>query len=206
MNASDAPVADSNATPRSVLARLAQAPAEADWQRLDGVYRPFVAGWLRRAGVPDADADDLTQDVFGVMVKELPTFRHSERTGAFRCWLRGVLVNRTRWYWRNKQYAPQATADDVLQQLEDPSSGLSGQWDREHDEHVARRILAALEPEFAPATWAAFRRQVFEGASAADTAAELELTVNAVLIAKSRVLRRFRTEVEGLIAADANLL
>ena len=50
-----------------------------------------------------------------------------------------------------------------------------------------------------PGTWQAFRRQVLDGQSASAAATELGVTVNAVLIAKSRVLRRFREEVAGLL-------
>jgi RNA polymerase sigma-70 factor, ECF subfamily len=90
-------------------------------------------------------------------------------------------------------------AGDRLAQLADPASGLSRQWDADHDRHVARRLMDLLEPEFSPATWAAFRRQVVDGLSASAAAAELNTTVNAVLLAKSRVLRRLRDEAAGLI-------
>ena len=65
--------------------------------------------------------------------------------------------------------------------------------------HVARRLLELLEPEFTPPTWRAFQRQALDGATAARTAEELGLTVNAVLIAKSRVLQRLRAEAAGLL-------
>jgi RNA polymerase sigma-70 factor (ECF subfamily) len=186
-------------TPRSLLARLADAPAEADWRRLVQLYQPFIGGWLARAGVPDQDAADLGQDVLATLVREIGGFRHADRTGAFRKWLRTVVVHRTRNYWRGRDRAAAAAA--VLDELADPSSGLSGEWDREHDAHVARRLLAAVEGEFAPHTWVAFRRQVLDGLRAADAAIELGTTVNAVLIAKSRVLRRLRQEAGGLVDA-----
>jgi RNA polymerase sigma-70 factor (ECF subfamily) len=187
-------------TPRSLLQRLANQPDETDWRTLVTLYQPFIARWLGRAGVVADDADDLAQEVLTVVVKEVPGFRHSRMTGAFRKWLRTVVVNRTRGYWRSKQTRPQHQEEpDVLAALEDPSSGLSGEWDRDHDAHVARRLLDALEGEFSPTTWTAFRRQVVDGAKAAEVAAELGVSTNAVLVAKSRVLRRFRAEAEGLI-------
>jgi RNA polymerase sigma-70 factor (ECF subfamily) len=73
------------------------------------------------------------------------------------------------------------------------------QWDREHEEHVVRRLLELLEGEFNPKTLQAFRRQVFDGAEAEAVAAELEMTVPAVYVAKSRVLARLRKEAEGLL-------
>jgi RNA polymerase sigma-70 factor (ECF subfamily) len=187
-------------TPRSLLQRIAESSAEADWRRLVALYQPFIGKWLGRAGIPTADADDLTQEVLTVVVKELPGFEHSERVGAFRNWLRTVVVNRTRGYWRSKQTRPkEQDGEAAIALLEDPSSGLSGEWDREHDAYVVRQLLESLEGEFSPTTWAAFRRQMMDGAKAAEVAAELGLTTNAVLVAKSRVLRRFRAEAAGLI-------
>jgi RNA polymerase sigma-70 factor (ECF subfamily) len=89
--------------------------------------------------------------------------------------------------------------DSALDRLADPASDLSRLWDREHDEFVLNRLLGLIEPEFRPATWQAFRRQVIDGASPDIVAAELGLSVNAVLIAKSRVLSRLRRNAEGLV-------
>ncbi len=87
----------------------------------------------------------------------------------------------------------------MLDQLEDPASNLSRRWDREHDQHVLERLLELIEPDFRPATWQAFRRQVIDGASPETVAAELGLTVNAVLIAKSRALSHLRRNAAGLV-------
>src|SRR5262249_42556003 len=149
------------------------------------------------------DADDLVQDVLAVVVRELPRFEHNRRTGAFRSWLRTILVHRLRDFWRARQYQPAATGDSAvlrhLEELEDPASGLSRLWDQEHDGHVVRRLLDLIEPEVAPSTWQAFRRVALEGKDEETVAAELGLSVNAVFIAKSRVLARLRREAKGLI-------
>ena len=84
-------------------------------------------------------------------------------------------------------------------QLQEPESDLSRAWDREHVEFVARRLLELMEVEFSPTTWRAFRRQVLDGLKPAEVAAELGTSVNAVLLAKSRVLARVRKEGRGLI-------
>jgi RNA polymerase sigma-70 factor (ECF subfamily) len=87
----------------------------------------------------------------------------------------------------------------LLDQLEDPNSDLSRLWDQEHDQHVVRRLLDLIEPDFRPTTRQAFRRQVVDGAPAEVVALELGLTVNAVLIAKSRVLQQLRRQAGGLV-------
>jgi RNA polymerase sigma-70 factor (ECF subfamily) len=106
-------------------------------------------------------------------------------------------------YLRRQQYRPAATGDsDFLRQLdelESPQSALSRQWDREHDEHVAASLLRRVQGDFAPATWQAFRRHVLDAEPAARVAEELGLSLNSVLLAKSRVLKRLRQELAGLV-------
>jgi RNA polymerase sigma-70 factor, ECF subfamily len=76
---------------------------------------------------------------------------------------------------------------------------LGRQWDREHDEFHAGRAMRTIQGDFAPATWAAFRRQVIDGRPPVEVADELGLTLNAVILAKSRVLKRLREELRGLV-------
>jgi RNA polymerase sigma-70 factor (ECF subfamily) len=56
-----------------------------------------------------------------------------------------------------------------------------------------------VESDFTPQRWQAFRRQVFEHRSPAEVAAELGLSVNSVLLARSRVMKRLREELRGQI-------
>ncbi len=184
-------------TPISLLERLRVGPDAGSWQRLVDLYTPLIRGWLARYHVQPSDLDDLTQEVFGTLLAELPHFQHDLRRGAFRRWLRNIAVNRLRSFWRSRKASP--TDDDLLTQLEDPASDPNRRWDEEHDRFVARRLLELLEPEFEPATWAAFRLLVLEGIETREVATRLNVTPNAVRIAKSRVLSRFRQEIDGLI-------
>jgi RNA polymerase sigma-70 factor (ECF subfamily) len=187
----------------SLLERLRRQPDSRDWQRLVDIYTPLVHGWLRRQGVPPADADDLLQEVLGVVVRELPIFQHNQRPGAFRAWLRGITVNRIRGYWRARQQPDRARGDSEaarqLDQLEDPHSGLSQVWDQEHDRHVMVQLLEVVEKEVTATTWQAFRAVVLEGKDEQTVAGQLGLSINAVFIAKSRVLSRLRREAQGLL-------
>jgi DNA-directed RNA polymerase specialized sigma24 family protein len=121
----------------SLLERLRSQPDPASWKRLVDLYTPLLRGWLRRHALQDTDTDDLVQEVLGVVVRELPQFQHNQRPGAFRRWLRLILVNRLRAFWEARRQRPLATGDSdvgqMLEQLADPASGLSRVWDREHD-------------------------------------------------------------------------
>lgn len=190
-------------TSLTLLDRLSGRPDDADWRRLVALYTPVLHAWLGRHNLQPSDLDDLTQEVLGVVVRKLPEFQHNHRVGAFRTWLRTITVHCLRRFWRAKQYQAAAPGgsdfEEYLSRLEDPTSGLSAEWDREHDRRLLRRLLELVEPEFQPKTWSAFRLLVLERQPAAEAAAELGLTVNAALIAKSRVLQRMRREADGLI-------
>jgi RNA polymerase sigma factor (sigma-70 family) len=186
------------ATSATLLQRLLDQRDGAAWTRWAQLYAPLLRTWLGRQLPQSADVDDVAQQVFTVVVEKLPEFRHSGRQGAFRAWLRGICVNRVRMFWRAR---PPTVPDPeaALRQLEDPDSTLSRQWDREHDAFVFRRALELIEGEFKPATWQAFRRLAMDNAAAEEVAGELGLSVNAVFIAKSRVLRRLRQEFAGIL-------
>jgi len=194
---------DMDKTSVSLLDRARGANDAAAWDRLVSLYTPLIRAWLRRQAAPASDDQDLVQEVMTVVVRRLAEFEHNGRPGAFRTWLRSITVNCLRDFWRAKRLRPITRGGSDFQgwldQLADSESALSKLWDRDHDVHVMKRIMEHLEPDFAPNTWRAFRRVAIEGASPDEVAGELGMSVNAVFIAKSRVLARLRQETAGLI-------
>ncbi|HEX7447398.1 MAG TPA: RNA polymerase sigma factor [Pirellulales bacterium] len=190
-------------TPASLLERLRLEPDQASWRRLVDLYQPMLTAWLRRYALQAADLDDLRQDILSVVFREVSAFQHQGQRGAFRCWLRRIMVNRLRTFWREQRKRSELgdgrALAELIEQLDDPASGLSRLWDSEHDRYVTRRLTELLKGEFEPATWNAFEQLIFEGRSTADVARTLNMTANAVRLAKSRVLRRLRQEIQGLL-------
>lgn len=189
-------------TSASLLERLKEAaPGSPDWLRLHDIYTPLIRVWLTKANVPPTETDDLIQEVLVVVVQEIAVF-HRQRTGSFRAWLRNVVTNRVRTWWRVRHQQLGAgfnPTDQFLNQLEDPASHLSQQWDRDHDKHVFDKLLAIVRQDHEPATWEAFRLFAIEGRPASEVAESTGLTEGAVMSAKSRILKRLREEAAGLL-------
>lgn len=196
-----------NETSLSLLYRLQGSPESEAWNRLVELYAPLIRAWLRRYKVQNCDAEDLLQEVLLAVSKDLGKFEHGGQPGAFRGWLKAILVNRLRKFWRARDRRPQARGDsDVharIAQLDDPASAISQIWNREHDQYVLRQLLALAEPHFEQNTWKAFCRVALDGLKPDAVAEELKMSLNAVFLAKSRVLRRLRQESEGLIESSS---
>lgn len=190
-------------TSLSLLDRARDAHQADAWRSLVDLYVPLLHCWLNRWNVQPMDADDLVQEVLAALARELPRFDHSGRDGAFRSWLRTILVHRVRDHWRSRKYRPAAVGGSSwvaqVEQLANPASDLSREWNLEHDRHVMERLLEQVRPRFEANTWEAFRRQVFDGQRADMVAAELAMPLNSVYVARSRVLSALRREATGLI-------
>jgi RNA polymerase sigma-70 factor, ECF subfamily len=191
-----------NPTSVSLLDRLKVARPEAsDWNRLQAIYLPLIQRWLSRVpGLGDESAD-LAQEVFVVVFRAVPRFDR-QREGSFRAWLRQVTVNKIRNYRRKRHRRPAVgldPADGFLERLSDATGDLAREWDRDHDNHVVQKLLAIVQPDFSPTTWAAFQRFGADGVAASRVAQELGISENAVILAKSRVLKRLREEAGDLL-------
>lgn len=199
-----------NQTSLSLLDHVRRSSDGDAWERLTSIYSPLLQRWLTRYDVQESDADDLVQEVLLAVSKDVATFDHNGRDGAFRAWLKTILINRVRNFWRTRGRRPQARGDSdaerQLNALEDPASDLSALWNRQHDRHISQQLLRDAERHFAPQTWQAFCRVALDGEKADAVAEELGISLNAVFIAKSRVLNRLRQQAAGLLDASSKFL
>lgn len=181
-------------TSMSLLERL-RTPAHADWQRFADLYTPLLFFWARQQGMSQHDAEDLVQDVFAVLVDKMPEFQY-DPSRSFRSWLRTVVLNK----WRDRQRKMlRAPTVGELPEGEIPVEDASA-WDElEYRRQIVGRAMELIEPEFEPATWRAFWESAVRHRAPADVASELGLTRNAVYVARSRVLKKLRAELEGLL-------
>jgi RNA polymerase sigma-70 factor (ECF subfamily) len=191
-----------NPTQVSLLDRLRKAsPDHPDWLRLQDIYLPLIRKWLGRIPGLGDETDDLTQDVFLVVIRELPRFER-QREGSFRAWLRQIAVNKARSSRKRRHRRPAVgldPAEGFLDQLADPNGDLAREWDLDHDKHVFEMLLKIVRPDFQPSTWEAFQRSAIDGLPVPRIAAELHVTENTVLQAKYRILKRLRQEAGQLL-------
>ena len=179
-------------TPPSLLEQLRRPDDQRAWRRFVDLYTPLLFYWARRVGLQESDAADLVQEVFALLVRKLPDFAY-DRDKGFRNWLRTVLMNKWREIGRRHALP---TAGAVPEQA--GPDAVAALAEEEFRRRLAVRALELMKAEFQPATWKACWEHAAIGRTAADVAAELGMSVNAVYLATSRVLRRLRQELDGL--------
>jgi RNA polymerase sigma-70 factor (ECF subfamily) len=192
----------SGSTSVSLLARARRKDPEA-WQRMAAVYGPVVYSWARQAGLQSSDASDVMQEVFRAVARSFDSFRRENANDSFRGWLWTITKNKTRDHFRRQAQRPERPGpidnDALLAQIPDaPPDGESSAQPQQVMTRLARHVLQSVQAEFEPSTWQAFWRTAIEDQSPADVASALSISVGAVYMAKSRVLRRLRAELAGL--------
>jgi RNA polymerase sigma-70 factor (ECF subfamily) len=106
-------------------------------------------------------------------------------------------------YRRRRGRQPQATggssAQEQLARLPDELPSQDGSAPATDNDEVLLSALELVRGDFESHTWEAFWLVTVDGWAAGDAATRLEMSRGAVYVAKSRVLKRLREELDGVI-------
>ncbi len=169
------------------------------WGEFVELYAPLVHAYGMKHGLQDADAADLAQEVLRRVARSAAEFEYDPARGRFRGWLFTVTRNElSKLVVRNAKKAKGSGDTQVHEVLaQQPERAPDEQeWDREYQWTVFHWAAERVRQEFREATWQAFWLTAVGGREAADVARELNVSVGAVYIARSRVTARIRQEIQ----------
>ncbi len=186
----------------SLLVRIRDPGDGRAWGEFLEIYGPLVHRLARIKGFQEADAADLTQDVFRAVASAIDGWDPDPKLGSFRGWLfriaRNLMVN----LLAHQKRHPRGTGDpDMHRWLEAvpaPPGAESALFDEEYRRQLFRWAAEHVRPEFREPTWRAFWLTAVEGKPAAEVAEALGQSVGSVYVARSRVLARLRAAIEGV--------
>lgn len=182
----------------SLLLRLAADDDRESWQQFVEIYAPVVFAFARRRGLQDADAADIAQEVLTRVAEQFRQRKYDPRRGSFRGWLLTLTRHEIYdWLQDRARRADPGGGTEALQhlaQITDPRDD-EAVWQREFAERVFAWAAARVRSQVSPPTWAAFWQTTVEQAKGEVVAAELGMSVAAVYLAKSRVMKRLREQV-----------
>ncbi len=188
-------MADFPPTRASLLVRLRDPKDEAAWRQFVDLYAPLVYGYARKQGLQDADAADLSQHVMGTLVRSMGRLEYDPQRGAFRNWL-FTVVRRKLSTWRAARNnhlngSGDRATHELLEQVP-AAADAELLWEAEWERRVFGWACEQVRADVSEATWQAFWRTAVEGCPGKQVAGELEMTVAAVYLARSRVLARLK--------------
>ncbi len=183
----------------SLLVRLRDHRDNQAWGEFVELYAPLIYAYLRKRGLQDADAADLTQDCLRQVAAHVGRLEYDPRRGSFRGWLFTIVRNRLHNFQQQPRQLYQGSGDpQVRSMLELQPAGEPEereQWDREYHLGLLAWATDQVRPRVQEATWQAFWQTAVEGKSGKEAAQALGLTPAAVYLAKSRVMARLRAVI-----------
>ena len=190
---------DSISTRPSLLLRIRDSQDTLAWIEFAGIYAPLVYAFGRKHGLQDADAADLTQEVFRAVAQAVGRFQYDTDRGGFRRWLFTIAHNELRDAIARRKRNPAGSGDTGIKQLIerqpepiDSHASWEEEYQRQRLDWAAQQVCGKVQES----TWQAFWQTAVEGKSAEEVAVALKMSVGAVYIAKSRVIARLRKQIE----------
>ncbi len=181
-------------TSSTLLERLKENGNHEAWERFQRLYSVLMRRWGKDFGLQSGDAADAAQEISLHVFTHIGQFQH-RHPGAFRAWLRMIARNKIRHIRRQRKVD---SLDDLgIRELTDGHAGkgaMEEQWNG-----LRARAMAQIRPEFEKNTWQAFQEVYEQDRCPKTVALELGMSVNAVYIARSRVLGSLRRRMERLM-------
>ena len=166
------------------------------WERFVPLYTPILLEWAKREGLQPADAEDVKQQILEKLVKLLPAYSPGAN-GSFGAWLHQITRNQCRDF-RRRVATRRLPDGDGLSGVGDDSP-QSAFVEAEYRSWLVKRALELIRAEFSEQTASAFEQVVIQSRPAAEVAAALGITANAVYLAQNRVLTRLRERLDGFL-------
>ncbi|MCR9198979.1 MAG: sigma-70 family RNA polymerase sigma factor [Planctomycetaceae bacterium] len=197
------------ATSTTLLFRLRDVSDTAAWEDFVARYSPKIFQWCCRNSLQESDAADVTQQVLLKLVTQMRSFEYDRSRGTFRAWLKTVTTNAVRdlgrrWQHQNVRGSGDTVTGEQLKSLADPQAlaNLTAGIEAQYQQELLKEAEARVQPRVQPHTWLAWQRTAVDQVAASDVAAEVDMTVAEVYVAKSRVNKMLRQEIRQMEAAS----
>lgn len=191
----------------SLILRLAAIDDVEAWREFASIYAPAVFAVARRRGLQAADAEDFVQELLLAVAGAAQTWTPDKQRARFRTWLYRVARNLLADHFSKRSSSPVCSdTGQFPQEIVDPSSA-SIDWHTEFELEYRRalfhRAAAIIRQRVNSVTWESFHATAIDRASAVAVSKRLGISVGSIYVARSRVMKLLRQEIERLEQARA---
>ncbi len=194
-------------TRQSLLERLKDLDDQASWDDFFRTYWKLIYSVARRAGLSDAEAQDVVQETIISVSKKIKGFKYDPEYGSFKAWLKRLTQWRIGDFLRKKQYqyhGKRLPKDEPLrtsfaEQQEDPAfAELENAWDEEWEKNLFDLALERVKKQVSPRQYQMFYFHICKEFPARQVAQRLKAKLNEVYMAKYRISSLIEKEIKQL--------
>jgi RNA polymerase sigma-70 factor (ECF subfamily) len=166
---------------------------EQAWNAFVARFRDPVRRFAANLGLTEEDAEEVAQESLAAVAEALREGRYEPSRGRLRSYLFGIVRHRCGRRGPGSARAVRESPAATTFWQETPDEAILEQaWEESWKKARLEQGLAQVRHEIRPRTFRAFSLVAFEELPAAEVGRRLELSENAVWLARHRVLKRLR--------------
>ena len=193
-------------TRQTLLSRLKDRDDQESWRDFFDTYWKLIFNTALKAGLKDAEAQEVVQDTVICVCEGMDDFTHNSRRGAFKKWLLTLTRHRIIDQLRKRKpvfrplererHDTRQTA--TLERIPDPVPSLDEIWEEEWKQNLMETAIERVKRQVDPKHYQIFDLYVLRQWPVAKISKALEISKARIYMAKHRV--------EGLIKNQIKLL
>ena len=197
---------DSIPTRGSLLAKIRDLGNDAAWKEFCDSYGGLVRRLALKAGLREDESDDVVEEVFVSVTRNIGGFEYDPAQCSFKHWLSQVVRWRIQDQFDKRLPIDCAARPDpelgesrsADQQESAVESELEAVWEAEWRQHLIEAAAARVKKQISAKQFQIFFLHVLKEMPVAEVIQRLKVTRTQVYLAKLRVGRLFRKELEAV--------
>ena len=194
-------------TRRSLLNRLKNWDDQASWKDFFDTYWKLIYGVAVRAGLTDAEAQEVVQETVIAVAKKIPEFQYNPEIGSFKSWLLHTAQWRISDQFRKRKSGADRgggrreknTGTSTIERIPDPAGlDLDAIWDAEWEKHLFEAAIERVKTQVKPKHYQIFDLYVIKQWPVEKVARTLDVNIGQVYLAKHRISGLIKREIKAL--------
>ena len=194
-------------TRQSLLSRLKDWNDQESWKVFFNTYWKLIYNAAMKAGLSDAEAQDVVQETIIAVLKSMPNFEYDIKKGSFKGWLLRLTSWRIADQLRKRQLGIEyqkrepdtSTRTGTVERLPDPLSlKLEASWDEEWERNLVDAAIERVKRKVDPKQYQLFDLYVFKKWSVTKVARTLKVNPGKVYLIKHRINNLIKKEIAYL--------
>ena len=196
-------------TRQSLLSRLKDWNDQESWKVFFDTYWRLIYNAAVKAGLNDAEAQDVVQETVISVLKSMPSFEYDTEKGSFKTWLLRLtcwrvvdqLRKRQREICQRKPETRTSTRTATVERVADPVGlKLEAAWNEEWEQNLMEAALERVKRKVDPKQYQVFDLCVIKEWPVARVARALKVNRGRVYLAKHRINNLIKQEISYLRA------